>query len=547
MPPLGSAVLRAYAGRWVACVGERVVGQGGTPEQAARAALFGRYKEKFTVMYVPERELSFPPLFTRVLQALPADAEVYLVGGAVRDLLLNRPLQDLDFVVRGDALKVARNLANTLGAAFYPLNVDFNVARVVFIYPEGQRDTLDFVGLHPDGLEADLRARDFTVNAMALDCRAPQALLDPLGGAADLRAQVLRACSETALHDDPVRILRAIRLAAALNLRIEKDTRAQMRAAAPELPRVSAERLRDELWRILDGPQPAAGIQALEMLGALVYILPETAALKDVPQSAPHVYGVWQHTLEVVRRLESLLGVLGAPYDTENGAGNLMLGLATLRLGRFRPQIIEFLQRELVPGRTLRPLLFFAALYHDIAKPQTAQFDAEVGRYRFLGHDEQGAVLTGTRAHALALSSDEVKLLRAIVEGHMRPLFFSNDTQSLTPRAKYRFFRKYGEAGVAIVLLSLADFWETYGATLNQADWTRHLDVARALLEVWWEPKDVQTHPPQLLSGHDLMQTFGLQPGRELGELLEALREAQALGEVVDREQAIAWVRSKLG
>ncbi|GAB4399253.1 MAG: hypothetical protein OHK0052_22610 [Anaerolineales bacterium] len=256
---------------------------------------------------------------------------------------------------------------------------------------------------------------------------------------------------------------------------------------------------------------------------------------------------MWQHTLEAMRRLDALLGVLGAPYDTENGAGNLMLGLATLRLGRYRQQIAEFLQREFVPGRSLRPLLFFAALYHDIAKPQTAQFDAEVGRYRFLGHDEQGAGVTGTRAHALALSGDEVKLLRAIVEGHMRPLLFSNDAAAMTARARYRFFRKYGEAGVAIVLLSLADFWGTYGATLNQADWTRHLDVARALLETWWEAKDVQVRPPQLLSGHDLMQVFGLQPGRELGELLEALREAQALGEVADREQALAWVRSKLG
>lgn len=538
--------LRAYAGRWVACIGTRVVGQGGTPEQATRMALYGRYKEKFTVMYVPEREFKFPLLFERVLQAFPANLEVYLVGGAVRDLLLNRPLHDLDFAVRGDAIMLARNLADALDGVFYPLNAAFNAARVVLVDPEGQRDVLDFVGLHAQGLETDLRGRDFTIDAMALDCRNPQALLDPLGGAADLHAQVLRACSETALHDDPVRILRAVRLAAVLNLRIDKETRAQMRAAASKLTRVSVERLRDELWRILDGPRPASGIQALEMLGVLPYLLPETVALKDVPQSAPHVYDVWHHTLEVMRRLESLLGVLGAAYDTDNGAGNLMLGLATLRLGRFRSQIIKFLRRELVPGRTLRPLLFFAALYHDIAKPQTAQFDATVGRFRFLGHDEQGAVVTGERAHALALSSDEVKELRTIVDGHMRPLLFSNDPQSLTPRAKYRFFRKYGETGVAIVLLSLADFWGTYGTTLKQVDWSRHLDTVRALLEVWWEPKDVQVRPPQLLNGYDLMQTFGLPPGRELGELIEALREAQALGEVSNLEQALDWVRNKL-
>ncbi len=540
-PPL----LAPYAGRWVALVEGRVVAQGGTPEQARQAAQRARPKERLTLIFVPmENALFYPPLLERVRRVLPEGVRVYLVGGAVRDALRGRASHDLDFSVRGDARVAARRVADALGAAYYPLHDDFDAGRVVIRDADG-RYVLDFVGLHPDGLEADLRARDFTLNAIAVNVRAPQELLDPLGGASDLLKGVLRACSPTSLQDDPVRVLRAVRLAASLDLHIQADTRRQIREAVPGLERVSPERIRAELMRILGGPRPAASLRALDVLDVLPLVLPETAALKGVGQSPPHVYDVWEHTLAVVDRLDALLDALGPAYDAETSANNLALGHAVLRLGRYRRQFTGHLAAETTPDVTRRALLFFAALYHDIAKPATRQVEPS-GRVRFFGHDTEGAGVAARRGRALHLSAEEIRIIKTAVRHHMRPLLLSQHPDMPTRRAIYRFFRDTRDVGVDICLLSLADFLGTYGPALPQDAWARHVDVIRALLEAWWERAEESVSPPPLLNGRDLIETFDLSPGPQIGRLLETVREAQAAGQVESREAALALVREHL-
>ncbi len=538
--------LAGYAGRWLALVDGQPVAQGGTPEQAYRAGRAARPRERIVVRFIPmEFSLPFSPLLERVRLCLPDDVSVYLVGGAVRDALRRRASHDLDFAVQGDARRLARHVADALGASYYPLHADIDAGRVVLQEADGRRYVLDFVGMHPAGLEADLRARDFTINAIAVDVRAPQKLLDPLGGAVALHKGELHACSPTSVADDPVRVLRAIRMAASLGLRILPETRRQVREAVPLLPRVSPERIRLELLRILGGRQPAASLRALDMLGALAIILPETAALKGVEQSPPHVYPVWQHTLAVVDRLDALLGALGPQYDAETSANNLVLGHAVLRLGRYRQRFAGHLDAELTPDVSRRALLFFAALYHDIAKPLTRSQDAD-GRIRFFGHEVDGARLVRRRARALRLSNEERAVLGNIVRHHMRPMLLGQDGRMPTPRAVYRFFRDAGDAGVDVCLLSLADFLGARGPAVPQDAWAHHVDVVRRLLEGWWERPRKEVSPPALIDGRDLIETFGLAPGPLIGELLEAVREAQAGGEVEDREAALALARSLL-
>ena len=327
---------------------------------------------------------SLPPLVERVRAVLPADQELYLVGGAVRDLLLEKPSHDFDFVLPSKAMATARRVANALGAAFYPLDESRDVGRVIL--NEGlERATLDFIAWQGADIDSDLAARDLTINAMAIDLRHPEALLDPLGGVADLTARRVRACSQNAFRTDPVRVLRAIRMAASFDMKIDKGTRQAMREAAASLPQVSAERLRDELFRLLQAPKLATSLRALDVLGALEPILPELTALKGVEQRAPHAFDVWNHTLQVVNKLDHIISLLGEHYKPE-GAGNLHSGLVVLRLGRYRSQISALLGRELVPGRSRRELLMFAALYHDAGKPATHSVEAE-GRVRFIGHD----------------------------------------------------------------------------------------------------------------------------------------------------------------
>ncbi len=537
----------SYAGRWVARVRGRIVAQGGTPEQARRAAQ-SRFKETPEIVFMPTPfPLNLPPVVEEVRGVLPRDRRIYLVGGAVRDALLGQITHDLDFTLEREAIKTARQVANALKADFYPLDLERDTGRVVVTDVDGQRTFLDFAAFRGADLEADLTGRDFTVNAIALDL-ADSSLHDPLGGEIDLKKKDLRACTTTALADDSVRILRGIRLAAAYGFHIQPETRQKMKEAAGFLTTISPERLRDELFRMLDGPQPAACMRDLDLLGALDKFLPELQKLKGAEQKPPHVHDVWEHTLSMLNHLEAILAALSASYEPDRAA-DWYRGLMVMRIGRYREYLAQHLETPLLPGRTLRSLLFMAALYHDVAKPQSRTSD-EKGELRFWDHDQQGAEIVANRGRLLVLSNDEIDRLETIVKNHMRIHFFTNrligEGKPPSRRAIYRFFRQTGAAGVDICLLALADLRATYEQTLPQETWTACLDVVRTMLEAWFEKKEEQVTPPSLVDGDDVMREFSLQPGSLVGKLLEGIREAQAAGEITNREEALAFARKRL-
>jgi len=490
---------------------------------------------------------SHSPLIDKVRDALP-DQDIYLVGGAVRDMLRNRISHDLDFALPANGIALARKVANALEADFMILDAERDTGRIIFSDSDGARTFLDFATYRNGStLEADLRARDFTMNAIAYDIHA-NTIIDPLNGASDLHAKTIRACSPTSLQDDPVRILRAIRQAAAFDFKIELETRRAMKEAANLLPNISPERQRDEVFKILEGPKPDSSIRALEMLGVFPYIMPELSALKGVAQSFPHIYDVWEHTLSVLRHLEGILTALRIGYSAEE-TNDMFTGLLTLRLGRFREQFAAHFTESLNTDRSVRSALFFAALYHDIQKPTTRTVD-EAGRTHFYEHDAKGAEVAANRTRSFNLSNDETERINKIILHHMRFHSFTsrieNDHQEPSRRSIYRFFRDSGEAGVDLVLLGLADLRGIRDHTLTQENWVAALDVARILLENYWEKREQTIAPPRLLDGNELMHELNLQPGRIIGQLLEVIRESQATGKVETREQALQFAREEL-
>ncbi|HEX5941509.1 MAG TPA: HDIG domain-containing protein, partial [Anaerolineales bacterium] len=410
-----------YAGRWVARVRGRIIAQGGTPEQARHAAQISRHKEKPEIIFMPV-PFSYSPLLDKIRDILP-EQEIYLVGGAVRDMLLNRVSPDLDFAVPSKGISLARRVANALKADFMVLDEERDTGRVIVTESDGKRTFLDFATYRGRGLEEDQRARDFTINAIAFDLRT-QTLLDPLNGASDLRLKTIRACSPTSLSDDPVRILRAVRQAAAFQFRIEPETRKAMKQAASFLSGVSPERQRDELFKILEGSKPDASMRALEMLGIFPFLLPELPELKGVEQSPPHIYDVWEHTLSVLGHLENILAALAPGYSADD-TNDLFTGLLTLRIGRFRDQFARHFAESLNTDRSVRSAVFFAALYHDVQKPATKTVELG-GRIRFFDHDVKGAEVAEERGRVFNLSNDELERIKLIVGHHMRFHFFTS-------------------------------------------------------------------------------------------------------------------------
>jgi putative nucleotidyltransferase with HDIG domain len=286
----------------------------------------------------------------------------------------------------------------------------------------------------------------------------------------------------------------------------------------------------------------------LEILGVFPYLLPELPAMKGVEQPAPHIQDVWEHTLSVLTHLENILAALAPGYSAED-TKDLFTGLLTLRLGRFREQFAKHFAQTLNTDRSVRATLFFAALYHDVEKPATKTIEPP-GRIRFFDHDVLGAQVAEQRARAFNLSNDEVERIKVVVQHHMRFHFFTSrlegDQQEPSRKAIYRFFRDAGEAGVDLILLGLADLRGVQGPTLSQESWTAALDVARIFLENYWERPQETVAPPRLLDGNELMSELGLEPGRMVGRLLEAIREGQAIGKIANREQALDFAREHL-
>lgn len=484
--------------------------------------------------------MNAPELLDLVARLNAGRQPVYLVGGAVRDQELGREPHDLDFTAQGDLRPLAAALANWLGGGLFALDEERGTYRVVL---DGGRTVVDFASLRGRDLQADLAARDFTINAMARDATARERLIDPLGGRLDLERKILRACSASAFMDDPARTLRAARMSVGLGLAIEPETMAWLSAAVPLLPRVSAERMRDELCRMLESGQAAACLRLLDRLGLARNLLPELEALKGVDQSSPHVYPVWEHTLMVVEKLDLLWQALVDPGRMDAFPGEV-LETAGEYLAVFGERLREHFGERLVPGRSVRALVFFAALYHDCAKPMTRSIDAD-GRIRVFEHEKMGANLAAARARALAFSSEEVARVGSVIAGHMRVHHLAQTGKSPSARAIYRLFRDTGQAGVDICLHTLADTWGTYDHTLPLSHWREELEVCRSLLNACWERTAEVIDPPRLVDGNQLMRALDLRPGVMVGRLLEAIREAQVEGEITTQAEALEYARQE--
>jgi poly(A) polymerase len=453
----------------------------------------------------------------------------WFVGGAVRDRLLGRAGADLDVVLDGDPGEGARAIAQAAKsagapAACFALSEEFGAWRVVAHDGSWQ---VDVEAMRGDSLEADLRLRDFTVNAIAepLDGGEP---LDPLGGLGDLHAGRLRVAGPDAFEDDPLRVLRLVRVAVELELEPEPEAILAARAQAQRLEQISPERVFLELQRIVASTQALHGLELMSELGATRVVFPELEALRGVEQSRFHHRDVYGHTLEVFERTIEL---------TASASGSEPIAA----LGEEqRAPVLELLAEPLADGMTRGQALRWAALLHDAAKPATRSVRVLDRRVTFFGHDVQGAELAREvfgRLHASVRMREHVA---ALVRHHLRLGFLVHESQPLVRGTVYDYLYACEPVEVDVTLLSLCDRLATRGAKAEQAI-AAHVDLARRMLDdaLEWHRAGA---PKPLLRGDQLARELGIPLGPRVGELLAALVRAQYTGEVGTREQALAFV-----
>jgi poly(A) polymerase len=449
----------------------------------------------------------FHPLIARVAQvAAERRMRVFLVGGAVRDVLLGRPLpKDLDFVVLDGPSK---ELAEALGRVV-PLDEAFGIYRV--IAEDGF--TLDLSDALNNDLMQDLSRRDLTVNAIAWD-PAARRYVDYTGGRKDLAARRVKMVSAHNLLDDPLRLLRVFRTGAHLPaLDWDAATLATVKAHGPQLWNAAAERIAYELLRLLDAPNCFDALQKMAESGLLEVVVPEMTPMHTVPANGHHHLGLFDHTLELVNQAEQLLHQLP---ETVQAAVTAPFNAAISR------------------GAITK----LACLLHDIGKPQTMQTH-EDSRTTYYGHDAVSEELSKAVTARLKLSTDASLLTLKLVRWHLYPCQFGPQSPR---KSVLRFYRRMGADTLDVLWLALADRFSTRGDGITEAALEASFEQHVWLMENYLAEQANLKQPP-LLNGHQIMQLLNTGPGPHLKPLLEGLQEAQQLGEVTSQEAAEAWVR----
>jgi poly(A) polymerase len=461
----------------------------------------------------------------RVARAALAGHESWLIGGAVRDRALERVSTDLDVVLEGDPGAAARAVARAarqagMPAASFPLSEEFGAWRVVARDGSWQ---IDVERLRGGSLHADLGLRDFTVNAIA-EPLAGGAPVDPLGGLEDLRARRLRMAGAHAFADDPLRVLRLVRVAVQLGLEPESRTFASARQQASRLSEVSPERVFAELHRTLASADALRGLELMGRLGVTQVVLPELDGTRGVQQSQYHHRDVYGHTLEVLERTIDLQADPAAILGVEHAEA-----LAAL------------LAEPLADGLTRGDALRWGALLHDVAKPATRSVRPADGRVTFVGHDAQGADLALEVLGRLRVSVRLRQHVAALVRHHLRLGFLVHEPQPLASELMFDYLYATDPVEADVTLLSVADRLATRGQG-SEGSIEAHLRLACQVLAgaLRWRSEGP---PKPLLRGDELAGELELKPGPRLGELLHELARAQYAGRVSSREQAIAFAR----
>ena len=455
--------------------------------------------------------------------------ETYCVGGFLRDRLLNVVSYDFDFAVSKDALLLAQKVSQEIHGAYVLLDQDNGCARVVK-KSKGHIYVFDFADFRRPTFKQDLECRDFTVNtffvnflelnvSVSEDIAWKELIQSNKQKKEDLNNKIVCMTNPEVFKEDPLRILRAFSLMAVLDFRIEKHTKDQIKKDSHLLRNISYERITGELFKILNSDNTYKVLTLMDEVEVLDKVIPQVSVMYGCDQGEYHHLDVWKHTLECIKQFDNLV----CQIKEEN--------------------IRMYLNDEIVFKRLRKGIIKLALLLHDIGKPDTKRKRPE-GGFSFHGHENVGKRIVKHIAKLLKVSTCERRLLEDMVQMHLRPGYLSNSPQ-LNPRMLFRYLRDTKDEAVSIALLSIADQRSTRGELSTKESEKHHENICWQLVDTYFENKK-KVPRVKLVSGHDLMREFDLKPSRILGNLLEGIDEAQALGDIKTRDEAFEFVRKTL-
>ena len=428
--------------------------------------------------------------------------KVYIVGGVVRDIILGKKIQDIDLMVEGEGILFAKKLANIIGVKKIVPYEKFGTALIPnklfqIEVASSRSESYDSISRSPSvvkdaSIKEDLKRRDFTINAMAMDISEEKFgdVIDPFRGINDLRKGILRTPldPEKTFSDDPLRMMRAAYFASKLNFKIESTCRASMITQVERIKIVSWERIRDEYIKILKTDKPSIGLVILQKTGLMKYVFPEIDVMYDMEQSPEwHHKDVFAHTLQVV----------------DNAA-------------------------KLTDKMEIR----FAALVHDIAKPNTRRIHPKKG-YTFHGHDAVGEKMLDKVGKRMRLSKNLTKYLKKLTLLHLRPIALVKS--EVTDSAVRRLMVSAGNELKDLMVLCRADITTKNPRLVKR--YLKNFDVVEQKMQVVLD-KDSAKKFQSPVRGIEIMEIFGLEEGKEVGLIKKSIEEAILDGVIENTHQA---------
>jgi len=473
------------------------------------------------------------------------NSTAYLVGGVLRDSILKISNPDIDIAVVGDARKVGNAIAKTMDGKCFALDSLRGIYRVISSNPKNEIQ-IDIATVL-DGINHDISKRDFTINSLALDLNlvnlvesVPQfsisQIINQHEGIEDLKNGCLRMTNKKVFREDPLRILRAVRLSAQFNLNIDAETKTQIKKDSVLASTVSGERVREEFLKLLSMKNTVANLKILDKLGILTAIFPELEACRETEQNIHHHWKVLDHMLETAGQVENIL------------TGHIA------NTGPFPEFITDYIpisdhhknyfNQIYSDGHSRLTLLKLSSILHDVGKPETKTIEAD-GNIRFLTHEKLGGEMVYSILKRLKFSNLGVDLIKNQVENHLRPSQISSPGEKPTLKAIRKFYKDTNDTSLDILYLNMADYIAAKGPHLTRKEWKYHCKNIEIIQNSESAYKKA-TNQRKLLSGHDIMDGLCLKPGPLIGILIEVVVESRMEGLVTNKEEALELIRHRI-
>lgn len=441
--------------------------------------------------------------------------EIYLVGGSVRDLLCGKTSHDRDLLVLDeDAREFSLKISEFFNATFVPLDEVNGIYRVVL--PD-KIDYLDITNPIENSLEKDLKRRDLTINAIAVNLKTCE-IVDVCGGCNDLSKKIIREIDEKNFIDDPLRLLRVFRFQALTGFEVAEKTFEIVAKHVNLIEKPAVERINYEIMHLFAGDFSDIALKNLDKIGLLAKVFPIIEELKKVPPNTHHHLRLFEHSIETSRQIHELY---------KNSAC----------------EVKKHLERVDFGGYSRLAHLKLAGFLHDIGKFSTWTIEQETGRHRFIKHDDVGAKMVVKILKKLAFSNKQIDYISLMIKNHIYPSSLMCAPE-VNEKIMMRYVRKMGDNSIDEIILAKADRLSARGPAVTDEMVENNLQVLTILLDFYLRVRDTLEPLPKLLDGNDVMKILNLKPSPRLGEIMNALHEAQINGDVLTREHAVEFVKT---